>query len=87
MITIRVYNITITYNITKSKAIKFIVKKYSLIISKNENIVSCKKYTVNHKLSVTKTKQIRLMLLSTYAICGKKKRTFIKNIELRNLND
>ena len=36
--------------------------------------VSCKKYT----------KQNRLMLLSTCAICGKRKSTFIKNEKLSN---
>ena len=34
--------------------------------------------------SVRKTKQNRLMLLSTCAVCGKKKSTFVKNKELSN---
>ena len=41
--------------------------------------VSCKKYTANENSSVRKTKQNKLMLLSNYAICDKKKTTFIKN--------
>ena len=46
--------------------------------------VSCKKYTTNENSSVRKTNQNRLMLLSNFAICGKKKSTFIKNKELSN---
>ena len=34
-----------------------------------------------------KTKQNRLMLLSSYAVCGKKKSTFIKNKELHSFNN
>ena len=34
-----------------------------------------------------KTEQNRLMLLSNYAVCSKKKGNFIKNKELQNLND
>ena len=49
--------------------------------------VSCKKYTANKNLSVTKNKQNKLMLLLNCAICGKKKLTFIKNKELHNFND
>ena len=37
------------------------------------------KYTANKNSSVRKTKQKRLMLVSNYAVCGKKKLTFIKN--------
>ena len=37
--------------------------------------VSCKKYTANENSNVRKTKQNRLMLLSNYAIYGKKKLT------------
>ena len=40
--------------------------------------VSCKKNTENKDSSVRKTKQNRLMFLSNYAVCGKKKSTFIK---------
>ena len=40
---------------------------------------NCKKYTANENSSARKTKQNRLMLLSNYAICGKKNTTFIKN--------
>ena len=40
--------------------------------------VSCKKYTANEYSNVRKTKQNRLMLLSNFANCGKKKSTFIK---------
>ena len=38
--------------------------------------VSCKKYTANENSSIRKTKQIRLMVLSNCAVCGKKKSTF-----------
>ena len=48
--------------------------------------VSCKKYTANENLSVRKSKQNRLMLLSNCAICGKKKLTIIKNKELHCFN-
>ena len=46
--------------------------------------VSCEKYTDNKKSIVRKTKQNRLMLLSNWAVCGKKKSAFIKNKELHN---
>ena len=35
--------------------------------------VSCKKNSENENSSVRKTKQNRLMLLSNYAVCDKKK--------------
>ena len=41
--------------------------------------VSYKKYTANENSVVIKTTQNRLMLLSNYAICGKKKSSFMKN--------
>ena len=43
--------------------------------------VSCKKYTANENLNVIKTKQNRLMPILSWAVCGKKKSTFIKNKE------
>ena len=46
--------------------------------------ISCKKHTIKKNSSVRKTKQNRLMLLSNWAICGKKKSTFIKNQEISN---
>ena len=50
--------------------------------------VSCKKWTANENLIVKKkTKQNRLMPLSSYAVCGKKKSTFIKNKELYSFNN
>ena len=49
--------------------------------------VSCKKYTENENSNVRKTKQNRLILLSNFAVCGKKKSTFIKNKEFNNFND
>ena len=49
--------------------------------------VSCKKYTENQNSNVRKTKQNRLILLSNFAACGKKKLTFIKNKEFNNFND
>ena len=50
--------------------------------------VICKKYTANENSNARKTKQNRLMLLSNFAFCGKKKkRTLIKNKELGNFND
>ena len=39
--------------------------------------ISCNKNIENENASVRKTKQNNLMLLSSYAICGKKKSTFI----------
>ena len=48
--------------------------------------VSSKKYTGNENSNVRKTKQNRLMLLSNFSICGKKKSTFIKNKELHNFD-
>ena len=44
--------------------------------------VSCEKYTAHKNSSVRKTKQSRLMLLLNFAVCGKKKTTFIKNKKL-----
>ena len=49
--------------------------------------VSCKKYTANENLSVRKSKQNRLGILLTCAVCGKKKSTFIINKELYNFNN
>ena len=49
--------------------------------------ISCKKYTVNENSSVTKANKNRLMVLSNWAVCGKKKLTFIKNRELHNCNN
>ena len=48
--------------------------------------VSSKKYTTNENSNVRKTKQNRLMLLSNYSICGKKKLISIKNKELHNFD-
>ena len=44
---------------------------------------SCKKYTESKNSNVRKTKQNRLMPLSS---CGKKTSTFIKSKELRNFD-
>ena len=49
--------------------------------------VSCRKYNANENSSVKKSKQNRLMLLSNFAICGKKKLAFIKNKKLRNFDN
>ena len=38
--------------------------------------------TASENSSVRKTKQIKIMLLSNCAVCGKKKSTFIKNKEI-----
>ena len=46
--------------------------------------VSCKKYTANKNLCFQKINPNRLMFLSNYPDCGKKKSTFIKNKELHN---
>ena len=40
--------------------------------------VSCNKYTENENSNIRKSKQSRLMLLSNWAFCGKKKLSFIK---------
>ena len=44
--------------------------------------VSWEKYTANKNSSVRKTKQSRLLLLLNFAVCDKKKTTFIKNKKL-----
>ena len=49
--------------------------------------VSCKKYTEQENLNVRKNEQNGLMLLSNYAVCGKKKSTFIKNKEIHNFSN
>ena len=41
--------------------------------------ISCKKYTAYENASIRKTKRNRLMLLSNFAVLGKKKSTFINN--------
>ena len=46
--------------------------------------VSCKKNIANENSSLRKTKHKRLRLLSSCAVCGKKKSIFIKNEELSN---
>ena len=46
--------------------------------------VSCQKYTANENSSVRKTKQNRLLILSSCAVCGNRKSTFIKNQEISN---
>ena len=48
--------------------------------------VSCKKYTADENSRVGKTKQNKLMLLLSCAVCGKKKSTVIKNKELDNFD-
>ena len=40
--------------------------------------ISFKKYTANEKSTVRKTKQNRLMILSSFAICDKRKSTYIR---------
>ena len=57
--------------IIKSKAIKFIVKKYYFIVTMETYFTSFKKNTANENSSVIKTKN-RLMLLSSCPICGKR---------------
>ena len=49
--------------------------------------VSFRKNTANENLSVRKTKQNRLMLLSNCAFCGKKKSSFIKNREINSISN
>ena len=49
--------------------------------------VSCKENTANENLSVRKTKQNRLMLLSNCTAWHKEKSTFVKNQELHNFNN
>ena len=48
--------------------------------------VSCKKNTANENLSVRKTKQNRLMLLSSGAIYGRTNK-LLKNKKLHNFNN
>ena len=45
------------------------------------------KYDAKKKSNARKTKENRLMLFSNCAVSGKKKSTFIKNIELHNFNN
>ena len=45
----------------------------------------CKKNTANRISSVTRIQQKRLMLASTYAICGMKKTRFIKYHEVSGI--
>ena len=45
-----------------------------------------KKYTSKKNLSVRKTKKNRLMLLSNFAICGKKKIIFVKDKDFHNFD-
>ena len=67
---------------------KFIVKKYCLIISGNGNLLrQLQKNTAYEHSSVRKNKQNNLMLLSICAICSKKKSAFIKYQELHNFDD
>ena len=44
--------------------------------------VGFEKYTANEDSSIKETKQNRLMILSSFAVCGKKKSTFVKNKEI-----
>ena len=44
-------------------------------------------YSASKYSSAKKTKQNRLMLLSNFAICGKRKSTFIENQELHNFSN
>ena len=46
--------------------------------------MSVVKNTANKNSSVRKTKQNRLMILSSCDVCGKKKSTFIENQGLSN---
>ena len=39
--------------------------------------VSCKKYIADKNSSTRETRQNRLILLSNYVVCGKKKLTFV----------
>ena len=48
--------------------------------------VNCKKSTANKNSSISRIKQNRLMALSNFAICGKKKSTFIKDKEIYNFD-
>ena len=60
----------------------FFIKNYNgwLIISNDRKVHE--KHTASENSSVRKTKQIKIMLLSNCAVCGKKKSNFIKNKEL-----
>ena len=49
--------------------------------------ISCKKRAANENSRVIKAKRNMLMHLSTCAVCGKKKSTFMKNRELHSFND
>ena len=65
------------------KKLKILKMLWNILYNKiNTYCVSCKKNTGNKNSSIRKTKQNRLMLLSSCAVCGKKKARFIKNQEL-----
>ena len=50
-----------------------------------KNYISCKKNTTNENFSVRRTKQIKLILVSSCATCGKQKLRFFKNQEANRL--
>ena len=47
--------------------------------------LKCRKNTENINPNVSKTSNVRTMVLSKYAICGSKKSRFIKNQEEKGL--
>ena len=53
--------------------------KEEIVKMVEKNCVSCKKKSANKNSSVRRTGQNRLILVSTCAVCGKKKSKFIKN--------
>ena len=67
-------------NIIRSKAIKFILKKILLDYKQQWKLIASvvTKDAINENSSVRKTKQNRLMLLSSCANCGKKIQFLIK---------
>ena len=52
---------------------------YYIKTNMEAHYVSHKKNNANKNSSVNRTKQNRLMLISTCAVCSKKKQRFIKN--------
>ena len=75
-----IYNVFREYNEEIKKSWNFFGIYY--LKAMETYCVSCKKNTASENLSVWKTKQNGLMLLSDCAVCGKKKSTFIKNKNL-----
>ena len=54
-------------------------------MKKETYCLSCRKYTENTNLKIVRNRQIRLMIQSNCAICGRKKSRFIKEYQAMGL--